>query len=73
MMKFNNVKNTMIKQNGKEFWISRSCAVVGLVITMLNDEYYGFCKETVCMSQRLSTCGHPALTLIGGNIFIFLF
>ena len=35
--KFNNVHNKCIIQDGKEHWISRSCAVVGVVTLYLNE------------------------------------
>jgi 8-oxo-dGTP pyrophosphatase MutT (NUDIX family) len=40
MMTFKNKPNTCIKQDGKEYWISRSCAVVGIVGTIIDDEDY---------------------------------
>ena len=38
--KFNNIHNKCIIQDGKEHWISRSCAVVGVVTIYLNEIEY---------------------------------
>lgn len=37
--KFNNRSNTCIKQDGKEYWISRSCSVNGLVAAFVEGCY----------------------------------
>lgn len=34
--KFNNKPNTCIKQDGKEYWLSRSCSVNGVVAAFIN-------------------------------------
>ena len=39
-MKFNNVQNKMIEHDGETYWISRSVAVVGLVIASCNNDMY---------------------------------
>lgn len=35
--KFNNVQNKCIKHEGKDYWISRSCAVVGIITTYVTN------------------------------------
>lgn len=37
--KFNNRPNTCIKQDGKEYWLSRSCSVNGLVAAFVEGYY----------------------------------
>jgi 8-oxo-dGTP diphosphatase len=40
MKKFNNVQNTCIKQDGKEYWISRSVGIVAIIVAIKNNEEY---------------------------------
>lgn len=43
--KFNNKPNKSIINDGNEYWISRSCAVVGMVFTIENNEKYVLCVK----------------------------
>jgi 8-oxo-dGTP pyrophosphatase MutT (NUDIX family) len=51
--KFNNRENISIKYDGKEYWISRSVAVVGVVIAITNFGTY------VLVTQRSKKMDHP--------------